>query len=296
MGQTHTVDRDERREPARCRGARTDPGVRRRADATSRRTARCSAGCWRCSCSAGAGSCPPTPAIDALWPGTAADGTRSAALQNHLFRLRRGCPTGSSSRRPTATASTPSRIDLDADRLADASATAPGRRRSRRLLATIDAVLERWQGPAYPELADVDDGRAEACASTSCGSGRPRCGRAPARRRGDRRARRRAGGAGRRGAAARAAAGAADGGAGRDRSAASRRCGSTTTSAGCSATSSASSRRRRWPPSTPSCSPVSTAPRVGTGAPAAAAGRRRSSGATSSSPRSRRVVGRLGGW
>ena len=26
---------------------------------------------------------------------------------------------------------------------------------------TIDEILERWQGPAYPELADVDAGRAE---------------------------------------------------------------------------------------------------------------------------------------
>ena len=29
-------------------------------------------------------------------------------------------------------------------------------------MATIDAVLGRWHGPAYPELDDVDDGRAEA--------------------------------------------------------------------------------------------------------------------------------------
>ena len=29
-------------------------------------------------------------------------------------------------------------------------------------LATIDAILERWHGPAYPELADVDSGRVEA--------------------------------------------------------------------------------------------------------------------------------------
>ena len=47
----------------------------------------------------------------------------------------------------------PSSIDLDADRLAAAVESAD--------LATIDEILARWQGPAFPELADVDDGRAE---------------------------------------------------------------------------------------------------------------------------------------
>ena len=30
------------------------------------------------------------------------------------------------------------------------------------MLATIDEILDSWHGPAYPELDDVDDGRAEA--------------------------------------------------------------------------------------------------------------------------------------
>ncbi len=47
----------------------------------------------------------------------------------------------------------PSSIDLDADRLAAALEATD--------LATIDDVLARWRGPAFPELADVDDGLAE---------------------------------------------------------------------------------------------------------------------------------------
>ena len=47
----------------------------------------------------------------------------------------------------------PSSIELDADRLAAAVESAD--------LATIDEMLARWQGPAFPDLADVDDGRAE---------------------------------------------------------------------------------------------------------------------------------------
>ena len=53
----------------------------------------------------------------------------------------------------------PSTIDLDADRLAAALSARDAADPS--APATIDEILARWQGPAYPELDDVDDGRAE---------------------------------------------------------------------------------------------------------------------------------------
>ena len=154
----------------------------------------------------------------------------------------------------------PSSIDLDADRLAAAlSAADPA---DPAVAATIDEILERWHGPAYPELDDVDDGRAE---SIRLGELRIRAVEVRAERR--------------------LATGVTDGlvaelaaladeeplrerprallmAALAEPVATSRRCASTTTSAACSATSSASSRRRRWPPSTPTCSAART-PRRG---------------------------------
>ena len=73
------------------------------------------------------------------------------------------CRPGSSNRRPRAIASHRSRLDVDADRLADAVHRALDVD-DLEALATIDAILERWQGPALPELGDVDSGRAEALA------------------------------------------------------------------------------------------------------------------------------------
>jgi predicted ATPase/DNA-binding SARP family transcriptional activator len=82
-----------------------------------------------------------------------------AAVQNHVFRLRRGLPVDVIESTGTGYRMTASRIDLDADRLVAALAAPEAEPAG---LATIDAILERWQGPAYPELDDVDDGRAEA--------------------------------------------------------------------------------------------------------------------------------------
>jgi predicted ATPase/DNA-binding SARP family transcriptional activator len=98
-------------------------------------------------------------AIDALWP---AKPPRDpvAALHNHLFRLRRGLPADVIDSTGTGYRLVPSRVDLDADRLA--TALSAGETPDRAALETIDALLERWQGSAYPELDDVDEGRAEA--------------------------------------------------------------------------------------------------------------------------------------
>jgi predicted ATPase/DNA-binding SARP family transcriptional activator len=97
-------------------------------------------------------------AIGALWP---ARPPRDpvAALHNHLFRLRRGLPDGVIESTGNGYRLSPSTIDLDADCLAAAlSARDPA---DPHVQATIDEILPRWQGPAYPELDDFDDGRVE---------------------------------------------------------------------------------------------------------------------------------------
>jgi predicted ATPase/DNA-binding SARP family transcriptional activator len=97
-------------------------------------------------------------AVEALWPARSPRDPL-AALQNHVFRLRRGLPVDAVESLANGYRLEPSRIDLDADRV---SAALNAEEPHPETLATIDAVLERWQGPAYPELDDVDDGRAEA--------------------------------------------------------------------------------------------------------------------------------------
>ena len=223
---------------------------------TSRPRGRCSAGCWRCWCSIGAGSCRWTRRSMRCGR-RGRRGIRWRPCRTTCSGFVVVCRSMPSSRRAPATGLAASRIDLDADRLAAALAAPEA---DAAVLATIDAVLERWQGPAYPELDDVDDGRAEAVRLDELRvRAVERAGRVAARGRRHRRAGRRA-----RPALVdeeplrRAAAGAADGGAGAGRPHTPRRCGSTTTSGGCSATSWASSRRRRWPPSMPICSRART--------------------------------------
>ena len=101
----------------------------------------------------------PDVAIDVLWP-VKAPRDPIAALHNHLFRLRRSLPLEVIESVGDGYRSDPSRIDLDADRLA--VAVNDGRPGDHAVVATIDDILARWHGPAYPELDDVDGGRAEA--------------------------------------------------------------------------------------------------------------------------------------
>ena len=97
-------------------------------------------------------------AIDVLWP-ERRPRDPIAALHNHVFRLRRGLPVGVIESLGDGYRLSPSSIDLDVDRLAAAlNAT---EHTDPEVVATIDALLERWHGPAYPELDDLDDGRAE---------------------------------------------------------------------------------------------------------------------------------------
>ena len=98
-------------------------------------------------------------AIDVLWP---VDPPRDpvAALHNHLFRLRRGLPDDVVESVGNGYRLAPEAVELDADLLVatlNAATTADPESAQ-----VIGSVLERWVGPAYPELDDVDDGRAEA--------------------------------------------------------------------------------------------------------------------------------------
>jgi predicted ATPase/DNA-binding SARP family transcriptional activator len=97
-------------------------------------------------------------AVEALWS-SGRPQNPVAALQNHLFRLRRALPEGVIESVGDGYRVDPARIDLDADRLSRAVSADLTANPS--LVAEIDAVLERWTGPAYPELDDTDDGRAE---------------------------------------------------------------------------------------------------------------------------------------
>ena len=97
-------------------------------------------------------------AIDALWP-TAPPRDPAAALQTHLFRLRKSLPSGVVTSTDDGYRLDPARVEVDAERLA---ATVASGATDRAALTALEAALARWRGPAYPELADVDDGRVEA--------------------------------------------------------------------------------------------------------------------------------------
>ena len=98
-------------------------------------------------------------AVDVLWP-SKLPADPAAALQNHLFRLRRALPEGVIDSVGDGYRLDPATIDVDADRLAAALTAGAGADGA--VLAELDAIIDRWQGPAYAELEDVDDGRAEA--------------------------------------------------------------------------------------------------------------------------------------
>jgi predicted ATPase/DNA-binding SARP family transcriptional activator len=97
-------------------------------------------------------------AIDALWPsGVPRDPV--GALQNHVSRLRGVLPAVSVESVGDGYRLDAGAIEVDGDRLAfllgdqavldDAA------------VAEVDTLLARWNGPAFPELGDVDDGRVE---------------------------------------------------------------------------------------------------------------------------------------
>jgi predicted ATPase/DNA-binding SARP family transcriptional activator len=103
-------------------------------------------------------SVPSEVAADALWPEQAPKDP-AAALQTHLFRLRRSLPAGVIESTATGYRISPTRVVVDADQLA---AAVTARSSDPQAASAIDAALERWRGAAYPELADTDAGRLEA--------------------------------------------------------------------------------------------------------------------------------------
>ena len=96
-------------------------------------------------------------AVEALWP-SRLPADPFAALQNHVYRLRRGLPDGVVESVGDGYRLDPRHVEIDADRLATLLARDAGDDAS---LADLDGLLARWQGPAYPELGDVGDGLGE---------------------------------------------------------------------------------------------------------------------------------------
>ncbi|WP_067859190.1 AfsR/SARP family transcriptional regulator [Nocardia shimofusensis] len=93
--------------------------------------------------------------VELLWP---AGGPNDpvAALHNHVARLRRSLP-GLIVRAPEGYRLDPAQVEVDADVLAAALAEPVMSGASR-----VTEILDRWRGPAYPELEDYDEARAEA--------------------------------------------------------------------------------------------------------------------------------------
>lgn len=119
---------------------------------------------------------PADTAIGVLWPSTLPRDP-AGAVQNHLSRLRRALPAGLIESVGDGYRLDPSALDIDADRLAvalstgaepgDGAASSAGAElgdagSDAATPADLDALLDRWHGPAYPELDGVDDARAEA--------------------------------------------------------------------------------------------------------------------------------------
>jgi predicted ATPase/DNA-binding winged helix-turn-helix (wHTH) protein len=95
-------------------------------------------------------------ATDTLWP-TAAPRDPAGALHNHLSRLRQSLPAGAVESVGDGYRFDPASVDLDADRFAALLAASA----SDSVAAEIDAVLGRWDGPAYVELDGFDEARIE---------------------------------------------------------------------------------------------------------------------------------------
>jgi predicted ATPase/DNA-binding SARP family transcriptional activator len=93
-------------------------------------------------------------AIEALWPG-ALPADPAAALQNHMSRLRRLLPGELIASVGDGYRIDPGVLDVDADRLGRfvAEGASP---------EDVQAILGRWRGPAYVDLADCDAAVAEA--------------------------------------------------------------------------------------------------------------------------------------
>lgn len=92
-------------------------------------------------------------AIDVLWP-SQPPRDPLGALHNQVSRLRKALPELDIASRGDGYLLASARLDVDADRLAGAVHAGDS--------ASLEPVLARWRGSAYPELADADEGRVEA--------------------------------------------------------------------------------------------------------------------------------------
>jgi predicted ATPase/DNA-binding SARP family transcriptional activator len=90
--------------------------------------------------------------VDTLWP-SASPADPAGAVQNHISRLRRALPAGAIEAVASGYRLDPARVSVDVDRLEAvlaAGALEGGERRE------VEDMLQRWHGPAYPELDDAD--------------------------------------------------------------------------------------------------------------------------------------------
>src|SRR3546814_13068503 len=88
-------------------------------------------------------------AIEALWS-TSLPRDPSGALQNHLSRLRKGLPDGLIESLGDGYRLDPALVEVDCDRLAAlvSDSSAPSEQ------VELDYLIDRWRGPASPELVD----------------------------------------------------------------------------------------------------------------------------------------------
>jgi predicted ATPase/DNA-binding SARP family transcriptional activator len=89
--------------------------------------------------------------IEALWPRRRPNDA-AAALQNHVFRLRRQLPDGLIRSVGTGYLLDGTLVEVDVDRVTALVATELGGDQR----AELAAILDRWDGAPYPELADTD--------------------------------------------------------------------------------------------------------------------------------------------
>ena len=94
-------------------------------------------------------------AIEALWPDDLPHDP-SAALQNHVARLRRLLPDGVVQSVGSGYRLDPACVAVDADRRAELVAGDAAE-----VAAELRTILTTWTGPAYADLDDVDDALAE---------------------------------------------------------------------------------------------------------------------------------------
>ena len=101
--------------------------------------------------------------VEVLWPDRL-PADHAAALQTHVFRLRRALPGGAVETTPGGYRLAAAAEDIDAHRFGTLVHRAAAARDEEPddALAQLDEGLSWWRGEPYEELADTDEGRVEA--------------------------------------------------------------------------------------------------------------------------------------